>query len=91
MISKHAHDLKVNKPQDFWDYWKSFNSKKGNCDPEIEVENFTDFYKSVAENHITTGDNNYNHEFMRKVESIIADVDMDREINVYIDSPVFDR
>ena len=90
LVSKNAHDLKVDKPQDFWDYWKSFTQKKGSGDSEIEVENFTDFYKNVAENHLTAGDNNYNHELMRKIEVLVSEVDIDREMNDYIDNPVFD-
>ena len=90
LVSKNAHDLKANKPQDFWNYWKSFVQKKDISESEIEIENFTDFYKNVAENHLTAGDNNYNHELMKKIENLVSEVDIDRELNDYVDSPVFD-
>ena len=86
-VSTNAHNLKVDKPQEFWNY---FVMKKENCDQDIEVGNFTDFYKNVASNHLTANDENYNHEIMKKIETLISEVDMDREIATYIDSPVFD-
>ena len=89
-VSTKAHDLKANKPQDFWDFWKLHAKKKRNCDPDIDVTNFTEFYENVQKNHLTANDENYNHNFMGKIEKLISEIDIDREINMYNDTPVFD-
>ena len=89
-VAFKAHDLQANKPQDFWNFWKSHTKKKNNCDPDIHLEQFTEFYENVQKNHLTANDPNYNHELMGKIDSIISEIDMDREINMYIDNPVFD-
>ena len=89
-VAFKAHDLKANKPQDFWNFWKSHTKKKGNNDPDINLEQFTAFYENVQKNHLTANDPNYNHELMGKIEKLISEIDMDKEINTYIDNPVFD-
>ena len=90
-ISSKAHDLKANKPQDFWDFWKSHVKKRENCDANIiDVDEFTNYYENVASNHLTANDTNYNHDLMEKIEKLVSDIDIDREMNTYIDNPVFD-
>ena len=39
---------------------------------------------------MTANDENYNQDFMRKIENLMSEIDMEREINMYIDNPIFD-
>ena len=64
--------------------------KKSSCDPEIDVTKFTEFYENVQKNHLTANDENYNQDLIRKIEKLMSEIDMDREINMYNDNPVFD-
>ena len=89
-VSTKAHELKANKPQEFWDFWKLHAKKKRSCDPEIDVTKFTEFYENVQKNHLTANDENYNQDLIRKIEKLMSEIDMDREINMYNDNPVFD-
>ena len=89
-VAVRAHELKANKPQDFWNFWKSHTKKKGKSEPEIDLEQFTVFYDNVQKNHLTQNDPNYNHELMGVIEKMISEIDLDKEIDMYIDDPVFD-
>ena len=51
---------------------------------------FTEHYKSVQSNHLTANDENYNQDLMRKIEKLMSEIDMEREINMYIDNPISD-
>ena len=89
-VSKKAHDLKVKNSQEFWDFWKAHVTRKPKTNKDISLETFSEHYKDVANNHLTANDENYNHEMMLKIEKLISEVDIDKEINAYIDSPTFD-
>ena len=51
---------------------------------------FTEYYKNVQNNHLTANDENYNQDYMRNIEKVISEIDMEQEINMYIDNPIFD-
>ena len=89
-ISKKAHNLKANRPQDFWDFWKTQAKKKRGGNVDIDVTKFTEYYKNVQNNHLTANDENYNQDYMRNIEKVISEIDMEQEINMYIDNPIFD-
>ena len=89
-ISKKAHDLKAKNSQDFWNFWKAHVTQKPKINPDIGLETFTEHYKNVANNHLTENDSNYNHEIMRKIEKLMSEINIDKELNTYIDSPTFD-
>ena len=89
-ISTKAHELKANKPQEFWNFWKKHAKKKSSSNPDIDVTKFTDFYENVQRNHLTANDENYNQSLMNKIEKVISEIDMESEIRMYKDTPVFD-
>ena len=89
-VSKEAHDLKAKNSQDFWNFWKAHVTRKPSVSPDICLETFTEHYKNVANNHLTANDDNYNHEIMRKIEKIMSEINLDKEMDTYIDSPTFD-
>ena len=39
---------------------------------------------------MTANDSNYNHEIMAKIEKLMSEIDLDKEMNTYIDNPEFD-
>ena len=87
--AKNVHKIQSSDPQDYWNFWKSFADSKGQTDI-LEVSDFTNYYKTVATNHLTANDDNYDHKFMEVIEDLIGKIDPQKEIETYKDNAISD-